>query len=259
MNILFENTTFLGIDPTAGQRPIVYAALDNELHLLALGAGALNDVLAFVAGLRQALVAVSAPRRPNTGALNDPAIRQRLVPPPRPGHWTNFRLAEYQVRIHNIHIPQTPAREEDCPGWMRTGFTLFRRMDELGYLSFPEEAERQYLEVYPHACYAVLLGRNPLPKYSLEGRLQRQLVLFEQNARVQDPMRFFEEITRHHLLHGSLPFDKLYSPQELDALVGAFTAWKAFHHPDQVSCLGDPAEGQLVLPAAELSARYPNP
>jgi len=43
--MLFTQTTFIGIDPTAGQRPFVYAALDSDLRLLALGEGDLDEVL----------------------------------------------------------------------------------------------------------------------------------------------------------------------------------------------------------------------
>ena len=37
-----SNTTFIGIDPTAGEKPIIYAAIDHTRHLLALGAGPLH-------------------------------------------------------------------------------------------------------------------------------------------------------------------------------------------------------------------------
>jgi predicted RNase H-like nuclease len=140
---------------------------------------------------------------------------------------------------------------------MQMGFSLHRRLDGLGYHSFPaEESSRQCLEVYPHACFAVLLEVIPFPKYSLEGRLQRQLALHEKNLNVPDPMRIFEEITRHRLLKGILPVENLYSPGELDALVAAFTAWMAATRPDEITLLGDPAEGQIVLPVAGLKARY---
>jgi predicted RNase H-like nuclease len=69
-------------------------------------------------------------------------------------------------------------------------------------------------------------------------------------------MRFFEEITRHRLLQGILPTQDLYTPGELDALVAAFTAWKAATYPDQVTLLGDPQEGQMVLPVVELKRRF---
>jgi hypothetical protein len=69
-------------------------------------------------------------------------------------------------------------------------------------------------------------------------------------------MLLFEEITRHRLLKGILPLEPLYSAGELDALAAAYTAWLAALHPDQVTLLGDPQEGQVVLPGAELKFRY---
>lgn len=255
--MLFTHITYIGIDPTAGKRPMVYAALDNDLRLLALDRGSLDDVLAFVAGQRQAAVAVNAPLCPNQGLMAREKVRQHLFPTPRPGRWMNFRVVEYQLRQHNIRVPQTASREQDCPNWMRTGFTLYHRLDNLGYRPYPtDESKHQYLEVYPHACYAVLLDQNPLPKRTLVGRLQRQLVLHERRLNVHDPMRFFEEITRYRLLKGILPSEILYTSEELDALVAAFTAWLATAHPEQVTRIGDPKESQIVLPVAELKERY---
>jgi hypothetical protein len=71
-----------------------------------------------------------------------------------------------------------------------------------------------------------------------------------------DPMRFFEEITRFRILKGIWPLEDLYSPAELDAMVGAYTAWKAAVQPDKVCRLGDPAEGEIVLPVKALQQRY---
>lgn len=255
--MLFTNATFIGIDPTAGQRPFTYTALNHDLDLLALGQGDLNEVLAFVAGQREAMVAVSAPRRPNQGVLKRQEVRDNLSPPPRPGRWTNFRLVEYQLRQHKIYIPQTLAKEQDCPKWMRMGFTLFRRLERLNYQPYPQvNASHQWLEVYPHACYTTLLGCIPLPKHTLEGRLQRQLALYEQNIDVPDPMRIFEEFTRHRLLQGALFLDNLYSTEELEALVSAYTAWVAANRPDQITLVGDPGEGLVILPVAELKSHY---
>ncbi len=255
--MLFDKMTFIGIDPTAGERPFVYAAIDHELKLLALGGGSIEDVLAFAAGQREAFVAVCAPQKPNQGVMKRPEVRQSLVPPPNPGRWENFRLADYLLRQHNIYIPQTAADEEACPNWMRNGFVVFRRLEALSYKMYPEEdAECQCLEIYPHACYAVLLGVLPFPKHSLEGRLQRQLALYEQGLNVPDSMRFFEEITRHRLLNGILPLEDLYSPGELDALVAAYTAWKAATQPNQVTLLGDVEEGRIVLPVPDLKSSY---
>lgn len=278
--MFYLNTTFIGIDPTAGGRPLIYVALDDELNLLSLGRGDLEEVLAFVAGQRAALLAVCSPRRPNQGLMERPDVRARLSPQPRPGRWLGFRLAEYQLRQHHITVPRTPAIDSECPAWMRRGFALYRRLEGLDFRPYPDPGSatppvasdpgssagstspvvpqpvRQYLEVYPHGCFTVLLERPPLPKTSLEGRLQRQLILYESRLNISDPMQFFEEITRFRLLHGTLPFDSLYSPGELDALVAAYTAWMAGTKPNQTTLLGDPEEGWLVLPITDLKDRY---
>lgn len=255
--MLFSPATYIGIDPTAGRKPFTYAALDEARGRVAMAQGDLETALAFAAGQSRAVVAVSAPTAPHQGLLENEAVRRSLSPPPKPGRWTGFRLAEYLLRRRNIKVPKTPGHAQECPNWMQMGFTLYNRLRQVGYHPYPiEGAAFQYLEVYPHACFAVLIGHAPLPKHSLEGRLQRQLCLFEQGLDVPDPMRFFEEITRHRLMIGVLPFEDLFTPQELDALVSAYTAWQAIQHPDQVTLLGDPGEGQVVLPVGELKARY---
>lgn len=255
--MLFTRMTFVGIDVTAGRKPCVFAALDNERKLLALSQGSLEDVLAFLAGQEAAFAAVNAPRRPNQGLLAKEEIRQNLEPQPRPGRWMQYRLCEFELRQRNIALIPTPG-EEDCSAWMQAGFRLFRQMESFGYLPYPagEQAALQSLEVNAHAGYSALLGMTPFDKHSLEGRLQRQLVLYEKEIEVTDPLRFFEEVTRYKLLHGILPLDDIYSPVELDAMAAAYTAWLAANHPDQVTLVGDPTEGQIVLPSGELKAKY---
>lgn len=255
--MLFSQTTFLGIDPTAGHKPFSYAALDNDLNLLALGQGSLDEILAFAGGQRQAFAAVCAPRRPNQRLMQRETVREKLSPPPKPGRFTNYRLVEYQLRQHRISTYKTPSAEQACPRWMQMGFTLFRRLESQGFQPYPaENSSLQWLEVYPHASYSVLLGLPPLPKNTFEGRIQRQLILYQAKLDIPDPMRLFEEITSHRLLQGILPLDHLYSPAELDALVAAYTAWMAGVHPERTTILGDPEESLLVLPTSELKLHY---
>jgi hypothetical protein len=190
--------------------------------------------------------------------MEQPEVRARLTPQPRPGRWLNFRLAEYQMRQHNISCPKTASQARDCPKWMQMTFSLYERMETFGFCPFPApEAPLQWLEVYPHACFTALLEMTPFPKHTLEGRIQRQLILYEKELRIPDPMRLFEEITRHRLLQGKLPLQDLYSPGELDALAAAYTAWTAALHPEQVTLLGDPQEGQVSIPVSELKQKYP--
>jgi hypothetical protein len=112
------------------------------------------------------------------------------------------------------------------------------------------------LEVYPHAAFSLWLERAPFPKQTLEGRLQRQLVLYDHDLRIHDPMEFFEEVTRHRLRRGILPLEKLYKPRELDAMAAAYLAWLAGNQQEGLLMLGDPAEGQVAVPAVEVPQRY---
>lgn len=257
--MLFNHITFIGIDPTAGQRPFTYTALDSDLRLLALGQGNMEDVLAFVGGQRQACVGVCAPSGPAQGLLERPEVRQTLTPPPKAGRWAGYRLAEYQLRHHNIHCTPTGSDESSSPGWMRSGFTLHRRIAALGYRAFPEPGELRWLETYPHAVFCALLGMIPFQKDSFEGRIQRQLILYEKKLRLPDPMDVFEEVTRHRLLQGIWPLKNLHTPSELDALAAAYTAWFATVHADEITLLGHAEEGQIVLPVANLKTRYGHP
>jgi hypothetical protein len=252
-----SGSSFVGIDPTAGRKPFAYAALDPDLRLNALGGGSMEEVLAFTAGQQQAIVAVCAPRRPSQRLMERTYLRDSLNPPPRPGRWMNFRLVEYLLRQHGISCYKTPSDEKACPNWMQMGFHLYRRLEQMGYQPYPaKKLAFQWLEVYPHACFCTLLGHVPLPKNTLEGRLQRQLVLHKLKIGILDPMDFIKGITSQHLLQGSLPKDTLYNQGELDALVAAYTAWQAATHPNQVTSLGDASEGLVVLPVAELKRRY---
>jgi predicted RNase H-like nuclease len=69
-------------------------------------------------------------------------------------------------------------------------------------------------------------------------------------------MGFFEEITRFKLMRGILPTDILYSPEQLDVLATAYTAWLAIHRPEEVTVLGDRSEGQMILPVSGLKSKY---
>jgi hypothetical protein len=255
--MLFNNAVFVGIDPTAKGRPLTYAALDEDLQVIALKKADPRDVLAFLGSLNRAFVGVNAPQRPNQGLMKQEEIRQQLNPVPNPGSWTNFRVAEYQLFQHNIRIPHTDRDVEDCPSWMQGGFEIYKHLTEFGYHAYPEEdCPQQYLEVYPYAAYAVLLKRLPFPKKTLEGRLQRQVLLYSRSVEVPNAMRVFEEITRYRLLQGILPLERLHSAEELDALVAAYTAWLAAAEPDQMTLVGDPREGQIVLPCPVLEPKY---
>jgi predicted nuclease with RNAse H fold len=253
--MLFTKTTFIGVDPSGGRRPFTYAALDQDCQLIALASGEIEDVLAFLGGQQARVVAVNAPSCTNKGLVRKRLEKQSLTP----GHMrgVDMRQVEYELRERGISISPTPARPETCAAWMQMGFSFYHHLQEMGFKPFPaEDASHGWLETHPHAAFCALLGQIPLSKPSLEGRLQRQLVLHEQDMGIKDPMEFFEEITRHKLLHGALPVEFIYTAEELDALVAAYTAYLTVSHPDEVVWVGNKQEGQLVLPVALLKETY---
>jgi predicted nuclease with RNAse H fold len=257
--MLFDKSMYVGIDPTAGVRPMHYAVLDHDLRLVALNKGDLEAVLAFVGGLEAAVVAVDAPQSPNQGRMLEAEVRRRFNLAPDGRSWGQWKVCEYELRRRNIRLYNTPDREEDAPKWIRTGFALYRRLAGMGYGFFVrgEEAQpRTMLEVHPHACYAVLLGHRPFLKRTLEGRLQRQLVLYLQGIDISDPLKVLEEITRHHLLRGELPLQGLCDHDELDALAAAYCAYLVGCKPERVCQVGEEAEGLITLPVKELQDFY---
>lgn len=262
--MLFNDTAFIGIDIPGARRPFTYAALDPELNLIALAYGDEDDVLAFVNGQDRAFVAINNPRSTNQGFMADEAFRDGLRPRPKPGRWDRWRVAEYALRQSRIKVQRTPHEVANAPVWMQKGFRLYQSLARSGYQPFNqhfvgEEAQangdvRFTVECYPHAAFTALLERLPFAKNSLEGRIQRQLVMYVNEVEVPNPMQVFEEITRFRLLQGELLLDDLYEPTQLDALVAAYTAYMASR--GDITMLGDPREGQIAVPVRKMLQKY---
>ncbi len=245
----YDRHIFLGIDPGAMaghyKRTFTYAALDSSHRILTVASGDLADVLAYAGNLTAALAAVNGPASLNRGL--QPALPS-LLPDgsPKP---TRMRQVEHDLRTRGLHVPATPGALEACPRWMTACLHLHQQLRAAGFLPYPaDEAPRQVLETQAEALYAAWTGSSaPMPASSLEGRLQRQLALLEQRIPVPDAMNFFEEITRYRLLHGALPFNKLHTQSELNALAAAAAAWLAAHEPEKLHPSGDPAEGVIYI------------
>jgi predicted nuclease with RNAse H fold len=246
---------FIGVDPTSGRTSFTYAALDRELHVLAISDGEIDDVISFIGGQLSAIVAINAPSGLNRGLVGRKMKKEAATDHVVRG--AQMRLAEYELRQRGIAVSGTPSTLAACPSWMQTGFSLYRKLEKMGFAKYSEkDVPYQLLETHPHACYCALTGTIPQPKPSLEGRLQRQLALYENDVRVKDPMDFFEEITRHKMLKGIWPVEVLQLPEQLDALVAAFTAWRVWKKPEKTSSLGEAREGRIFLPASELKEKY---
>ena len=251
---MFTDSIFVGIDPTSSHTSFTYAALDKGLNLVALSDGELDDVMAFVGGHASAVVAVNAPASLNRGLVRGKkketfkSLKTRAL---------GFRVAELDLRERGIPISGTPATVSACPAWVQAGFALYRKLEKMGFKKYPaDQSPHQVLETQPHAAFCVMAGVVPQSKPSLEGKIQRQLLLYEAGVRINDPMDFFEEITRHKMIKGTWPLDMLYQPEQLDAIVAAYIAWCVTHKLDDISAVGDPKEGMIVLPEKDLKEKY---
>lgn len=250
-------TIFLGVDVSISRRPFAYAALDENLQLIAVGAGEILEILAFAAGQTDCIAAISAPAHSNLGSMKDENIRASLDPAPPQGKFTNLRQAEYELEHLGLGDFRTPQKEENCHPRVKKGFNLYRNLETLGYSDFPSEQPRQLLETHSEAGFISILGQRPMPGSTLEGRLQRQLILYEQELPVIDPMRFFEEITSRKLKHGLLPTEYILSEFELSAIMAAFIAWLVKIHPEKTVRYGNPQEGWIILPARAVQPALP--
>ncbi len=246
--MLLPGTYFAGVDTTSAHKAFSYAVLDRALNLVTLAEGELQEVVDFVCGAPGAIVAINAPSH-----LNNGTVRQAAAEESGGSHQlrrVDLRLAEQELRLRGIPVSGTPAREASCPAWIRAGLSLYRKLGELGFETYPaKDCRQQWLETHPHAAFCALIGRTPLSKPSLEGRMQRQLALFERGVHCSDPMDYLEELTRHKILNGLIPAELVYQPEQLDALAAAYTAWVASEKSSNLTRFGDEAEGCIYLPA----------
>jgi hypothetical protein len=147
----------------------------------------------------------------------------------------------------------TPTRTPKDVGHFSTTLQKsFKFASELGMTGFQfwpfPNSRYQMVETCADAAYWSLLGVKPFAANTLEGRIQRQLTLQSKYLPVADAMEFFEEITRHRLLIGKLPDEKILSAPVLNALVAAYTAWVIVNRPAEYARIGEPDEGVIILP-----------
>lgn len=250
MDMEKQTYTFLGIEVMTSIPLFTAAWLDARLHMIGLETVSKEQLLDLIGPLEACRVGVAAPRHTNTGLVQLSRRGRKPVRAARQG--CPMRLSEEALQHSGVRVVHTPAREEDCPRWMQHGFGLYRELEERGWKPYPEgDAALQWLETQPEAVFHALLGKPPFSGRTLEGRIQRQLTLYDQKLNIPDAMTFFEEVTRYRLLQGVLPVDRVYPQAALNALAAAFIAWLAVEHPDKVTFLGDPREGRMVLPAWE--------
>lgn len=229
---------YAGIDPGGREKTFTLVILDEHLQPQLIQEAEGEEIVTMVREWETGSMAINAPATVACGT-------QRF---PEPGRRSNVRVAEYELRQRGFPVGSTPAQRKLCPAWMQAGFALYEALKNAGWKIYPQENSKlRLLETISFVDFWSLLGNEPLPRQSLEGRLQRQLVLYDCGLQIRDPMLFFEEITRHRLRQGRLPWEWVYTPSELDALMAAYVAYLAEQQPKQTWQVGEETEGIIVL------------
>ncbi len=250
-----SNRIFAGIDLTTGKSGLTVAMLTARLDIRSLKRQTPEEAAEELSSCAEITVAVGGPlhtlRSETAEAI---PIGQAL----REGSKKRTRAADADLSRRGIPVRRAPALESAAPAGMRSSFRLARALAARGFIEGKDarESPRALLETHPGACAAVLLGRLPFGRDTLEGRIQRQLALLRERVALPDPMDALEEMTAHHLLSGRLALEGIRRPDELDALLAAYAAERASTAPDAVTWLGDDMDGWICLPVGNLLDKY---
>jgi hypothetical protein len=240
---------YLGVHIASGKTPYFLTVYRGGQRLEFLESVALEDVLEWAAVDGDIFLAINAPSRLNQGLLAKPEMLPPDLPAPSAAQQNRMRLVEYELKQAGLPVGGTPDTLLKCPRWMQRGFTLYERLGEMGFVPYPaQESGKQWLEIKADAAVQRLLKCAPYRARTIEGQLQRQLLLHEIGLPVPDPMAFLEEVSRYRLLNGILPLDDLLPPGALNALLAAYIAQLAHQSPGKVTRFGSAHEGVITLP-----------
>ena len=181
---------FIGIDTTDSHIPYGFVVLDDDCHLLVISQGKLEEVLGFLSGQSSAHVAVNAPAHPGQGVEGQDSLFQ-LSPTP---DGSGLRQAERELQQRGVHVVFRKPDPSHCPPWMRRGFAVYGYLEQFGYLPYPAQgAPSSYLETHCEGALLSLVGHSLYEIKTLEGRLQRQLILRSRGCRLPTRWTFWKK------------------------------------------------------------------
>lgn len=240
-------STYIGIDVQASQKPYFYSAINTELEIISCGHGRSTDVEAYLSGQSSALVAVNGPvcvQPPNKQSLQGGLFDE----PDRDKRYVKVRTGDRVLVDKGFPLTAIAGR---IPSWVERSIEMAGILHRLDYSLYGcGDNPRTFFETHCDAGYWLAAGAIPYSSRSLEGRLQRQLVLCEFGFDIQDPMIFLEEFTRHRLKTSQLPMEQILPAYELRAMYAAATAFLLDTRMEAIEPLGEPGRGQLVLTRA---------
>jgi predicted nuclease with RNAse H fold len=234
---------FIGVD--VHKERLTVANIDENLKIEFIDNMNTHELVDYVKGREVLIIAVDAPYKLNYGLMNNDQYRMALDSKLK-GHY-NKKVSEFELSRKGINPFSTPGSMDEITGWkewMSTGFNLYAELEQLGYKELssnkPNNEMLGFIEVFPHACFTVLLEYIPSKKVTIEGLSERFNIL--ENAGFKDVNK---------MLNGSGKHEKA---DKLDALVAAYTAYLTYY--GSVTFIGDADEGQIVLPVSTLKNSY---
>ena len=213
--------------------------------------GDVESVAATVLGFGgEAVVAIDAPSGRRLDLLTAGAPLRDVLGLPD-GRYERMRVCDALLFRRGLPLYPVPAADQALArweSWMDRGFALFDALEGIGVFRPPPQpgaagpvgdgAMRfgRVCETYPDAVFCSLLGHRPSPKRTPWGLQQRIAALRLRGVADDDG----------GLWHRTL--------DELDACAAAYAAYALANGAG--SWVGDPREGVIVLPVADLAERY---
>ena len=222
-----------------------------ELVATFYATGTVEEVARTVLGFGgEAVVAIDAPSGHRLDLLAPGAPLREVLDLPD-GRFERHRVCDallFRRRLPLYPVPAASQALATWEAWIGVGFELFSALETLGLFRPPSEdrlqapvgsgalAHGRLCETYPDAVFCSLLGHRPRPKRTPWG-LQERIAALRMRGIVDED---------GGLWHRTL--------DELDACAAAYAAYTL--GSGEGSWVGDPQEGVIVLPVAELLDRY---
>ena len=239
-----DKFTFIGVHINRQAPHFTYIATDEDFSPLAIDNGDEENLLSYLSGQENSFLAINAPLQLNQGLLQLPSHKSYTR-----GRKPNIRKVEYELQQYNIEMSHTADQISKCTPDVKFGIRLNEHLNDLGYKTFSsDQSSRMFLETPSNAAFWSLIEGQLIPEEGIIGRMQRQQILFDLELPVPNPMIFFEEITRHKLKIGKIPFKQVLPACELNAWICVYTAHKAWSEPDSLTSMGNSEEGSIYLP-----------
>lgn len=233
---------FIGID--VHLRNLMVAVLDKELNICQLTSFEIEQAAELIKEANPRAIGIDAPYKLNQGLMNNEAYREKLQENLK-GHY-NKKVSEYELSKRSIQPFSTPGHISQLVGWnawMWAGFKLYSQIEDLGYELISSKngnvSGKGFGEVFPHACFTTMLGYIPSTKNTDRGLSERVQILKDKGIK---EIELWVTGAKH------------VKGDKLDALAAAYTAYLI--SKQEVSFVGDPSEGEIILPVTQLKDKY---